>query len=157
MIPHLKAMWTGNEAMSVVDLHEEYGPTVRLAPDLVAFIGNAHTWKTIYASKSQGVSAFGKDLIFYDAPFNEVPGPFGSDDPVSLRMRKTMAPAFSDSGLKQYEPRFKTWCGALAARLNQHASDGTPADMVKLFNCKPSSRSRCIECLTRTQAPPSMS
>lgn len=136
VIPHLKACWDGNEASSVVDLHKKYGPVVRLAPDLVAFTGEGQTWKTIYASKSQGVSAFPKDYIFYDKPFNEVPGPFGCEDSVNLRMRKTMAPAFSDTGLKQYEPRFKRWCVALAQRLDQCARDHEPTDMVKLFNCK---------------------
>lgn len=136
ILPHLKAMWTGNEAVAVVELHEKYGSVVRLAPDLIAVTGNAQTWKTIYESKANGVSAFSKDLIFYDAPLNEVHGPFGNDDPNSLRMRKAMAPAFSDSGLKRYETRFKTWCNALAARLDQHATDNVPSDMVKLFNCE---------------------
>ena len=145
VLPHLKACWDGNEATSVIDLHKAYGPVVRLAPDLVALIGEGQIWKTIYASKSQGVSAFPKDTIFYDKPFNEVPGPFGSEDPVSLRMRKTMAPAFSDSGLKQYEPKFKGWCIALAKRLNQCARDKEPTDMVKLFNCE----SHCRRALLR--------
>jgi len=135
VLPHLRAMWTGNEAASVVDLHQKYGPVVRLAPDLVAFVGSGQTWKSIYASKSHGISAFPKDYIFYDSPANDVPGPFGSDDHTNTRMRKTMAPAFSDAGLKNYEPRFKKWCEALAKRLTQHAEDGSPADMVKLFNC----------------------
>lgn len=136
MLPHLRRMWLGDEAASVVRLHREYGPVVRLAPDLVSFIGTSQTWKTIYASKAKGVSAFHKDYIFYDKPFNNVEGPFGSDDTVNGRMRKTMAPAFSDSGLKQYEPRFKSWCDALAKRLNQDAREGKPVDMVKSFNCK---------------------
>lgn len=135
ILPHLRAMWTGDEAMSVVRLHNEYGPVVRLGPDLVAFKGEANMWKSIYASRSHGTSAFPKDLLFYDKPLNEVPGPFGSDDYVNARMRKTMAPAFSDSGLRQYEPRFKSWCDALAKRLEQHCNDEVPTDMVKLFNC----------------------
>jgi hypothetical protein len=141
IIPHLKAMWAGDEAMSVVRLHNTYGPVVRLAPDLIAFKGDGTMWKSIYASRAHGVSAFTKDYIFYDKPLNEVDGPFGSCDQVNARMRKTMAPAFSDSGLKQYEPRFKGWCDALAKRLDQHIRDGTPADMVKLFNCTSCSKS----------------
>ncbi|KAF2209116.1 hypothetical protein CERZMDRAFT_114084 [Cercospora zeae-maydis SCOH1-5] len=134
-LPHLKAMWTGDEALTVLHLHRQYGPVIRLAPDLVAYRGDSETWKTIYASKSNGVCAFQKDLLFYDKPLNEVSGPISGDDDVSRRMRKTMAPAFSDSAIKQYEPRMQSWCAALIKCLNAHIDEAIPADMVKLFNC----------------------
>lgn len=129
-------MWRGTEAIDVHKLHQKYGPVVRLAPDLVAFVGEAHLWKQIYASKSHGVSTFAKDFLFYDKPFNNVNGPFTTDDANNMRIRKTMAPAFSEQGLRQYEGRFKGWCEALHRSLEQQAKAGTGADMVKMFNCE---------------------
>lgn len=108
----------------------------RLAPDLVAFLGEGDLWKDIYASKSRGICSFSKDILFYDVPVNGVPGPVSAQDEAAGRMRKTMAPAFSDSGLRQHETRFKGWCQALTNRLSMHAVEKRPTDMVKMFNCK---------------------
>ncbi|KAF2769006.1 putative P450 monooxygenase [Teratosphaeria nubilosa] len=134
-LPHLYSMWTGTEAASVVGLHEEYGPVVRLAPDLVSFIGEGKVWKQIYTTKSQGISAFPKDLLFYDKPLSNFNGPFTTEDRENMRQRKALAPAFSEIALRRYEERFKSWCLALRRRLEESVGEQAPADMVKVFNC----------------------
>ncbi|KAH9845190.1 Cytochrome-P450 [Teratosphaeria destructans] len=135
ILPHLYSMWTGKEAATVVSLHEKYGPVVRLGPDLVSFIGEGKVWKQIYASKSQGISAFPKDMLFYDKPLSNVNGPFTTEDHENIRQRKALAPAFSEVALRRYEERFKSWCLALRKRLDKSVQEQTPVDMVKAFNC----------------------
>ncbi|KJX96257.1 cytochrome P450 like protein [Zymoseptoria brevis] len=72
-LPHLYSMWMGREATDVAKLHQKYGDTVRLAPDLIAFLGEGDLWKDIYASKAKGVSKFRKDRLYYDVPINNIP------------------------------------------------------------------------------------
>jgi len=129
-------MWNGTEAAAVSNLHEQYGPVVRLAPDLVSFIGEGRVWRQIYTSKSEGLSAFPKDLLFYDKPLNNVNGPFTTEDLDNVRQRRALTPAFSELALKRYEDRFKRWCAALQRKLDDSVGTGTPVDMVKMFNCR---------------------
>ncbi|KJX93445.1 cytochrome P450 like protein [Zymoseptoria brevis] len=135
VLPHLYSMWNGSEAKTVARLHGQYGPVVRLAPDLVSFIGEGKVWRKIYATRSEGFSAFTKDLLFYDKPLNNVPGPFSTEDPDNARMRKALAPAFSEHALKQYDARFTHWCAMLRRKLGESVDKETPVDMVKMFNC----------------------
>ncbi|SMR59365.1 unnamed protein product [Zymoseptoria tritici ST99CH_1E4] len=134
-LQHLYSMWMGREATDVAKLHQKYGDTVRLAPDLIAFLGEGDLWKDIYASKANGVCKFRKDRLYYDVPVNNIPGPVSAQCEAAGRMRKTMAPAWSDQGLRQHETRFKGWCKALEYRLGIQASQDMPTDMVKMFNC----------------------
>jgi cytochrome P450 len=49
------------------------------------------------------------------------------------RLRKSLAVSFSESSMKQMEPRIKSWVRLLQTKLAER--DGTAVDMVELFRC----------------------
>ena len=134
-LAHLKAMWCGQEVAVVDALHKKYGPLVRLAPDLVAIIGSAQTWKQIYGLGTKGRHSLDKDLVFYDRPFNNIRGPVTADDQTASRQQKVLSPAISEQALKKYEHRLKSWASRLKDKLRQKAREGDSSDMVKMLNC----------------------
>jgi hypothetical protein len=49
------------------------------------------------------------------------------------RLRKSLAVSFSESSMKQMEPRIKGWVRLLQTKLAER--DGAAVDMVELFRC----------------------
>jgi hypothetical protein len=120
----------GSRASIVRDLHIQYGPMVRLAPNQLSCIGET-AWKDIYGHK-QGRQQLPKADRgpLRRAVYSIINAP----DDVHARQRKMISHAFSDRALRDQEPMLKTYVDSLMHNLHQDAHEGKDVDMVKAYN-----------------------
>ncbi|KAH8655271.1 cytochrome P450 3A17 [Xylariales sp. PMI_506] len=114
----------------VKDLHEKYGPFVRVSPNRLA-VAPEIAWQDVFGHRGAGHAEFGKDRNFYQNPgsINAV------DRDNHRRQRRQMSPAFSDTALYQQEVHIKRYVDMLMDRLRERAgAHQPPVDMVKWFN-----------------------
>jgi len=117
---------------TLTDLHEKYGPVVRLAPGELTFI-SVKAWQDIYGNRQ------GKPL-----PTNEAYGVrekefFGAlgllwvgDATEHARHRKVLSPAFSDKSLRDQEHIIRGYVDLLMKRMHERA--GQPVDLWAWLN-----------------------
>lgn len=124
--PSIITLMQGCEARTYPELHDEYGPVVRIGPREVSYAAGAEAWKEIYGFKSQ----LHKDPAFYTGPLNKVPSIFEANREDHARHRKVLTHSFADKTLREIEPLLKSWVGKMLDRFK--GSDGTAIDMVGL-------------------------
>lgn len=117
---------------TLTDLHEKYGPVVRLAPGELTFI-SAKAWQDIYGNRQ------GKPL-----PTNEAYGVrekefFGAlgllwvgDAAEHARHRKVLSGAFSDKSLRDQEHIIRRYVDLLVKRMHERV--GQPVDLWAWLN-----------------------
>jgi cytochrome P450 len=126
--------YKGRQVEDVSEMHEKYGPVVRLSPNYVSFLGNEQTWKDIYGFKKQGQEMPHKDRRYYPLGLNGSASVFTDlDEAGHSRKRKLLANSFSDKALKEQEPLLKSWASLLCRKLDE--TNGTAVDLVKMLNC----------------------
>jgi cytochrome P450 len=125
--PSLAGMLAGNLPFRVKQLHDQYGPIVRIGPNELSFT-DERAWKDIFqrrdflrppqwGARPPGVEAHN----FISAPAD-----------VHGRLRKAFAPAFSDKALLGYEPLIRMYFDKLLARLD--SSPAPAVDMMEWLN-----------------------
>lgn len=116
----------GCERTTYPELHDRYGPVVRIGPREVSYAAGAEAWKEIYGFKSK----MAKDPAFYTAPLNKVASIFEANQEDHARHRKILTHSFADKTLRDIEPLLKGWVGKMLDRFRN--SDGAKIDMVGL-------------------------
>jgi hypothetical protein len=116
-------MNSGRLPYKIKDLHDRYGPVVRLAAYELS-INDARAWKDIFNRRDM-----------------QRPPQWGARPPGSAsdhaRFRKALNPAFSEKATRQYQPVVRTYLDKLVARLDEAiVKGGTTAvvDMVEWLN-----------------------
>ena len=103
-IPYVFSAITGNLAVKLHELHEEYGPVVRTASNELSFI-DPSAWNTIYGKSQAGYTSYKKNYDTFDDPKNHVGHfIFIAGDEAHVRMRKLLNHAFSPRSLQRLEP-----------------------------------------------------
>ena len=132
----LHSYWflSGRQPYKILDLHEQYGPVVRTAPNELSF-SSAASWKDIYGFR-QGHHTFIKSHFYDGGSFADVAHSIVSErDPVKHgEMRKHLAHAFSERSLKDQEDLISEVVDEFIKRLGMNASGETGADIVFWFN-----------------------
>lgn len=95
-------------------LHAQYGPTVRIAPDEITTISSG-AWKDIYTSKP----LMPKDPFSQTPPMNGAESLFTAAGETHHRIRKTFINAFSDKSLKDQTPIIDMYTALLMTRLRR--------------------------------------
>ncbi|KAK2616586.1 hypothetical protein QQS21_000409 [Conoideocrella luteorostrata] len=125
---------SGRQPHRQLQLHEKYGPIVRVAPNEVSF-STASSWRDIYGPR-KGVGPFIKSE-FYDG------GNFASEslsivserDPKNhAEMRKYLGTAFSDRTLKSQEPLVAECIDRFIDRLGEAGQSAAGTDMTMWFS-----------------------
>lgn len=130
-IPFSLESLRGTALYSNQQLHEQYGEVVRVSPNELSFAA-VSAWKDVYARRPE----MEKDRHFYlttikDAPINIVT----TDAKSNKVLRRHMAPAFTDRGLKTQQDMMTKYTDLLIQRLQEHGDDGKkPVDLVAWFN-----------------------
>lgn len=142
-IPFVQALLRGTIVHDFQDLHRQYGPILRIAPDEVTF-STPDAWPDIFQPRSTPGSAqqqqFLKDPTWWarqpgkpDSLLSAInPGPHA-------RIRKTLAPAFTPRALRAQEPILHQYVTLLVDRLHgivteDEASSGKVVDMTPWFH-----------------------
>ncbi|KAF2113821.1 isotrichodermin C-15 hydroxylase [Lophiotrema nucula] len=115
-IPFLVSMLRGNMIHDTEKLHRQYGPILRIGPDEVTF---AHTdaWIDILQPRSGQPQPI-KDLLWWENP-GGTSLLSAVDSPSHSRMRKTLAPGFTESALRAQEPIILRYVSLLIQRLGE--------------------------------------
>lgn len=134
-IPKMIQQLRGNIHDKMLELHQQYGPVVRLAPNELTYT-SATALKEIYGNRG------GKSLMPPQVSLGKNDEKmFGATSFVWLeshaehqRHRKILATSFSESSLKAQEPIIMGYADLLTERLREHASRGDVVDLWAWFN-----------------------
>jgi cytochrome P450 len=121
----------GQLVYKTTELHEKYGPVVRIGPDELSFT-TPTAWKTIYGHRP---SEMPKSI----AGHSHVPRNGGAASILTAakgdhsRIRRSIAHAFSDKAVREQEHYLQDYVTVLITQLHKNASTG-PLDMVEWYN-----------------------
>ncbi|OIW26079.1 isotrichodermin C-15 hydroxylase [Coniochaeta ligniaria NRRL 30616] len=128
----VKEQMKGTIVWTITELHEKYGPVVRIAPNEVTFI-SAKAWSDIYGNRGgyplPTAEAYGvheKDF------FGALSLLWVGDATQHARHRKVLSPAFSDKSLRDQEPLIRQYVDLLVQRLTERKDE--PVDLWAWLN-----------------------
>lgn len=139
-IPYVYHLARGSASQRILELHDQYGPVVRLSPRQVSF-ASTQAYKDIYTRKPNG-DLFVRDQFW----LTTAPGRVNSIVTVPLEqhasMRKVMLPSFDYTALPDQEPviqkharRFVDKLKLLAASSETCVVDFTEWSMFEAYDC----------------------
>ena len=105
--------------------HVQYGPIVRVAPDELT-ITHSDAWKDIYQKRPQ----LTKDPYGLTPPLNGADSLFTAQGQTHLRMRRTLANAFSDKALRDQSPVIESYISLFVSRIHREAAKSGNGDSV---------------------------
>ena len=136
-ISRLPYVWTlikGDLTQRTHELHQRYGPIVRLAPNELSFI-DGQAWRDIY-DHHQGRPNFPKNPLWKASAANGIESIISANDADHARYRRLLSHAFSEKALRQQENLLQNYIALLVQRLRTRASSTESAvvDMVQWLN-----------------------
>lgn len=122
-IPYQIALLKGTTHLHSARLHKKYGPVVRVSPNELSYI-TAQAWADIYGRRHPKQLQKHPDIIS---------GPSGGvywlantpNDQDHSRMRRLMAPGFSEKAVRAQENIFRDHIGRLIAKIRDNEGNGT--------------------------------
>ncbi|KAK8023886.1 hypothetical protein PG993_011952 [Apiospora rasikravindrae] len=131
-LPYLyESLVQGSWVRRMPALHQKYGPIVRIAPNQLAMDG-ALAWPEVYAHRPNNKPEYARPtgLLF--------PGDhlciLGAPREDHRRMRRQLAPAFSDSALGEQEPTIAKYVNMFLDKIEAHGHGGKGLDIVEWLN-----------------------
>ncbi|KAK1542061.1 benzoate 4-monooxygenase cytochrome P450 [Colletotrichum paranaense] len=125
---------SGRQPYRQLELHEKYGPVVRVAPNELSF-SSASSWQDIYGVR-KGVEPFIKSEFYDGGNFAaEALSIVSERDPKKhAEMRRYLGTAFSDRSLKSQEPMVAECVDRLIEKIGMVDVGTQGTDMVMWFN-----------------------
>jgi cytochrome P450 len=112
-------------------MHNHYGDIVRVAPDELSF-AHPDAWTDIY--KNNGGEEMGKAQWFYRAIETGRLCIINEDHKQHGRLRRQMAPGFSEKSIRDQEPIIRGYIDLLIQRLRENSDDSQPIVISDWFN-----------------------
>lgn len=132
-LPWYSALLGGRISYWTKQLHDQYGPVVRLAPNEISYT-TAEAWKDIYSHRL-GHLFLPKYEGFYNPPPGGVHSILTAPHDQHSRLRRLLSHAFSEKALREQEPLMKVYVDLLIRRLSEEGKDGAvPLDIVSWYN-----------------------
>ncbi|KAL5362983.1 cytochrome P450 [Aspergillus floccosus] len=132
LLPYLWTLISGRHHTSVRDLHQQYGPVVRIAPNKLSYI-TAQAWKDIYGHKKASEPEMAKDAKWQVADPNPPHLVYCTRDQHS-HYRRLFSHGFSDRSLREQEPLLQGYIDMLMDGLERSSRENGPVDIVQWFN-----------------------
>ncbi|RYP50574.1 hypothetical protein DL769_010934 [Monosporascus sp. CRB-8-3] len=130
-IPYALEIFRGHPHKTILQLHDEYGDIVRLAPNQLSF-RHDNAWKDIKGHRKAGRGEHGKDRIVYH---EQRIGLLASDREGHARQRRILAHGFSAQSMAEQQPLIKSYVDLLLQRLHERCEDGSkPLNLVSWYN-----------------------
>ncbi|KAI0130193.1 cytochrome P450 [Xylariales sp. AK1849] len=130
-IPKQLTWLTGTFGNRCVQLHEQYGPVIRIAPNELSYI-KAQAWKDIFGRP--GKREMVKDQQLFGGKqagaWNLVTAPYEDH----TRMRRLFTHAFSNTALVAQEPLLVLYADKMVTRMGQVMERDGRIDIVDFFN-----------------------
>ncbi|CAN9087059.1 unnamed protein product [Alternaria alternata] len=131
-LPWNRANMKGRISWKIRELHDKYGPVVRIAPDEISYTTSG-AWKKIYGQRNpEFVKALdGRGIA--PASIGGQRSLMTEHQDRHLRLRRAIDPAFSQRALREQESYFQDHSDNLVQKLRQRCKDG-PLDMTTWYN-----------------------
>ncbi|RFU33682.1 hypothetical protein B7463_g2669, partial [Scytalidium lignicola] len=130
-IPYTLNYLSGHAPKKILELHDTYGPVVRLAPDFLSY-NHPEASKQVRGHRKTGLPEHSKDPLHVRLLRNNI---IGADRETHARHRRILAHGFSNQAMINQEPLIKTYVDMLFEKLDTESAGGTKAlDMVKWYN-----------------------
>ncbi|KAF9873229.1 hypothetical protein CkaCkLH20_09392 [Colletotrichum karsti] len=126
-IPWFRSYLGGLYHITNRDLHEKYGPVVRVGPNELSFNG-PDAWQSIMGHRKSGEAENGK-AAFYAVP----PLITGLNRTNHSRVRRLMSHGFSSAALREQESMIQGYIDLLIQRLHENSNQGA-LDICAWFN-----------------------
>ncbi|KAK4186767.1 cytochrome P450 [Podospora australis] len=135
-IPFAYHFFAADHPRWLSSLHGKYGPVVRIAPNELAFI-SPQAFRDIYGFRGRGHGVFTKSGSYDAAAFTaQTRSIVNERDPAEhARMRKMLAPAFSDRALRDQWPLISAATETLITEIEKYAKNGQPFDLAQYLSC----------------------
>ncbi|KAK8091868.1 hypothetical protein PG997_002229 [Apiospora hydei] len=135
-IPYWIAALKGDSCPWLVKLHARYGPVVRFGPNDLSYADNGQAWKDICGPETKGRKENGQSAVFFGPPKGPVHSMITANRSDHARVRRVLAPAFSERALRQQEPLFNKYADILVAALREEAAANGEkgVNLVQMFN-----------------------
>ncbi|OJD30274.1 cytochrome p450 [Diplodia corticola] len=126
--------YKGTVSYKVHDLHQKYGPVVRIAPDELIYI-NPEAWKDIYGHRN-GVEENKKHPSRDNEPEGQSPTIINAEKAHHSTLRRLLSHSFSEKSMKDQEPVIRSYIDLLIERLREVAKADDPkgTDIVRWYN-----------------------
>ncbi|KAJ3496739.1 hypothetical protein NLG97_g2432 [Lecanicillium saksenae] len=123
-------LFRGTSHLFIHDLHMQFGPVVRVAPNELSFI-SPEAWKDIHSpiDVSRNDGEFVKDPKFYSFMSADGGNLVTVDLLTHQSLRKEVASGFSERSIQSLEPIFQEYLDLLIRRLRDHSSNGATIDL----------------------------
>ncbi|KAF4637364.1 hypothetical protein G7Y89_g713 [Cudoniella acicularis] len=124
-------LFRGTRAYRISELHNRYGPIVRFGPNELSYV-NEQAWKDIYGSQkaSTGIQLKKKARVTPMSYLSLFPNP---SDEAHNRLRKVVAPGFSEKGIRDRETLLQQHVTSLILKLSEKS--GNPVDLIWWMDC----------------------
>lgn len=130
-IPNTRMALSGRVHEKVLELHKQYGPVVRMAPDTLSFC-HPDAWLEIRGHRKSGLSEHGKDPIHQYTQRHNI---IGANRENHGRFRRMLSHGFSAQSMLKQQPIIKEYIDTLFHKLHEECAGGTqPVDIVKWYN-----------------------
>ncbi|CRG82767.1 hypothetical protein PISL3812_00113 [Talaromyces islandicus] len=126
-VPFVRALRRGQFIHRIRELHAQYGPIVRWAPNEVSYV-SPEAWKDIYGHHGAGKD-FPRNPLWYPRSQNGAHTILSADNVSHARIRKLLSRGFSETSLREQEPIIQEYMSMLVARLRAHAQAGRPVSI----------------------------
>ena len=125
----------GDMTARIKQLHEVYGPVVRVAPNELSFI-DGQAWQDIYGHHRTGAPNFQKNPLQSAPNENGIDAIISANDTDHARYRRLLSHSFSDKVLREQEYLPQVYVDLLVSRLRDRASSSATAvvDISKWIN-----------------------
>lgn len=122
----------GRLAWRIRELHEQYGPVVRIAPDELSYTTGT-AWKKIYGQRNPEFMKCLDGRGIAPVSINGVRGLITEEQDKHTRLRRAIVPAFSDRALREQEVWLHRYCDQLMVVLKSRSAEG-PVNMTEWFH-----------------------
>ncbi|KAK4634224.1 Averantin hydroxylase [Fulvia fulva] len=128
-IPYDYHSFHGTLPSTLKNLHQTYGPVVRIGPTRLSYT-DGRVWKEVWAARNP---EWPKDTRGIKLPPNGSYSILNAPTDIHARYRRLLAHAFSEKGLKDQQPRIQEYVELLVDRLEEKAQSGEATDIVDWY------------------------
>lgn len=131
-IPWVRHSLRGELAYTIRALHETYGPVVRIAPDELSYTSSA-AWKKIYGQKTPEFVKCLDGRGIAPRSHDGAEGIISEDQERHSRLRRVIAPAFSERAIREQEGFLQVHSDKLVTCLRREfkADSTAPQDIMR--------------------------
>ncbi|KAF9876101.1 trichothecene c-15 hydroxylase [Colletotrichum karsti] len=130
-IPYVRMYLAGNGHRRMLELHEKYGPIVRIGPDFLS-INHPDGMREVRGHRKTPAGENPRDPVEGRFNYDNI---IGSDRFNHQRMRRSLAHAFSAQSMLEQQPIIMQYVNTLIDKLHEEARDGTrPLNITKWLN-----------------------